>query len=292
MNRDEPFAPIPPLEFSDSHAKHGFGLEVKTLNDIRRGFGPNAQPPVARHRFFMLFHATSGPGTYFVDFRHLAISAGDTLFLNKGQVHSMGLEPEMDGFVLLFKPDFVAATRPHILQSPVFNHHLHAPLLTSAAAKPSLTPLFETIHREYQAEDTGILAPVLLNYLDLLLLKAGNNSLYAANPDIAPRHYQEFNRFKETVDAHFRRTRNVKDIAAFMACSPKKLNATSRLFTNLSAKAFIDERVILEIKRLLISEDISIKELTFQLGFEEPTNLVKYFKRHTGMTPGQFQRQH
>jgi AraC family transcriptional regulator, transcriptional activator of pobA len=50
----------------------------------------------------------------------------------------------------------------------------------------------------------------------------------------------------------------------------------------------IDERVILEHKRLLVHTDLSIKELAAKTGFDEPTNLVKFFRHHTGHTPAAF----
>jgi AraC family transcriptional regulator, transcriptional activator of pobA len=50
----------------------------------------------------------------------------------------------------------------------------------------------------------------------------------------------------------------------------------------------IDDRVILEQKRLLVHTELSIKELAARTGFAEPTNLVKFFRHHTGQTPRAF----
>ncbi|MNL40944.1 DNA-binding transcriptional regulator AraC [compost metagenome] len=50
----------------------------------------------------------------------------------------------------------------------------------------------------------------------------------------------------------------------------------------------IDQRVMLEAKRLLVHTHESIKEIGFALGFEEPTNFVKYFRKHSGLTPVAF----
>ena len=53
----------------------------------------------------------------------------------------------------------------------------------------------------------------------------------------------------------------------------------------------IDDRVVLEQKRLLAHTDISVKELAERTGFEEPTNLVKFFRQRTGTTPQAFRSQ-
>jgi AraC-like DNA-binding protein len=59
---------------------------------------------------------------------------------------------------------------------------------------------------------------------------------------------------------------------------------------NNSAKAFIDERTIMQIKRLLISTDHSIKEIAYTAGFSDPTNFFKYFKKFTDMSPEEFRQ--
>lgn len=280
-----------PLEFSYAQAKHPFGLEIKTLSDIRTTFFVGSTPPVVRHEFFVLFHVTNGPGTFFVDFEKVSLQQGDTLFLRKGQVHGMGVEESLAGYALLFKSEFIESNRTQILQSPVFNHHLYSPLLKKKEAVVDLLPFFEIIYQEYETGHSANLERIIRSYLDILILKAEDSPQYQTNPAIDLRYYKEFNQFKDWVEANFRKTRNVKDVALAMGSSAKKINSLSRMFTDFSAKEFIDNRVILEIKRLLSVQDISVKELTWELGFEEPTNLIKYFKRRTGLTPRQFLHQ-
>ena len=57
-----------------------------------------------------------------------------------------------------------------------------------------------------------------------------------------------------------------------------------------SAKELIDERVVLEAKRMLVHTSNSIKEIGFDLGFDEPTNFIKYFRKHEEKTPIEFRK--
>ena len=57
-----------------------------------------------------------------------------------------------------------------------------------------------------------------------------------------------------------------------------------------TAKQFIEGRILLEAKRMLVYSNESIKEITFQLGFDEPTNFTKYFSKNADMPPVQFRR--
>ena len=75
-----------------------------------------------------------------------------------------------------------------------------------------------------------------------------------------------------------------------MDISYKHLNDICKAVLGQTAKEFIDKYLILETKRHLASSNISVKELTFQMGFDEPTNFIKFFKRHTHQTPSQFKK--
>ncbi|MGB2684580.1 MAG: helix-turn-helix domain-containing protein, partial [Olleya sp.] len=68
------------------------------------------------------------------------------------------------------------------------------------------------------------------------------------------------------------------------------LNTICKATIAITAKQFIDQFVVLEAKRLLINSEIKSTELAYSLGFEESTNFVKYFKKHTGFTPNKFKK--
>jgi len=53
-------------------------------------------------------------------------------------------------------------------------------------------------------------------------------------------------------------------------------------------KQLIDERILLEAKRLLVHSNDPGKIIGLSLGFDEPTNFNKFFKKHTGKTPSEF----
>jgi len=70
----------------------------------------------------------------------------------------------------------------------------------------------------------------------------------------------------------------------------KTLSRLVREQNNVSTKALIDERRTLEIKRMLRGTHKPVKEIAYELGFDEPTNMIKYFKKHVGMTPNGFRK--
>ncbi|MGY0034660.1 helix-turn-helix domain-containing protein [Pedobacter sp. NJ-S-72] len=70
--------------------------------------------------------------------------------------------------------------------------------------------------------------------------------------------------------------------------SERKLQMASMAVLGKSPKELINEQIILETKRLLIHASMSVKEVGYNLGFEEPTNFTKFFKSQTGVSPTQF----
>ena len=94
------------------------------------------------------------------------------------------------------------------------------------------------------------------------------------------------------VESNYTVSRNASFYADEMGISYKSLNKLCKLVIQKTAKQLIDEFTIIEIKRSLIVEKIEVKEIAYELGFHEVTNFIKYFKRHTLITPFQFKINH
>jgi AraC-like DNA-binding protein len=67
------------------------------------------------------------------------------------------------------------------------------------------------------------------------------------------------------------------------------LNEISKEITNKTAKGFIDSWLLLEIKRNISEKKYTSQEIGFKMGFKEPSNFIRFFKKHTQLTPIQFQ---
>ena len=93
--------------------------------------------------------------------------------------------------------------------------------------------------------------------------------------------------FRAAVEREFRRWHQVGPYAEHLGYSPKSLDRSCRAAAAMTAKRVIVERILLEAKRLLAHSQLPVASISHQLGFDEATNFVKYFKRETGTTPNQ-----
>ena len=92
------------------------------------------------------------------------------------------------------------------------------------------------------------------------------------------------------VEKHFREYHHVKDYANLLFKSPKTL---SNLFPKYSEKSpimVINDRIILEAKRLLLYSEYSTNEIASELGYKDPGHFSKFFKKHEGVSPSVFKK--
>lgn len=241
---------------------------------------------------YMVTLFTKGKGQHLVDFQRYPYGEKTLLFVAENQVHQWEINLENDGLVLAFSKEFLYKSEQDqaVLESyRIFDYALQSPLMKlDDTDYQRFRTLFQELQREFtDGTDDSLKQDIMRNLLRTILLRAERLKRAEVRPPLLA-DYQEFSLFKERVDHDFSRTRNVKDYARTLGYSTKKLNQLSMAVLNKGAKAFIDERVVLEIKRLLTHTDLSIKEITERTGFDEPTNLVKFFKRYTQQTPGTF----
>ncbi|MCL1056789.1 AraC family transcriptional regulator [Shewanella gelidimarina] len=242
--------------------------------------------------FHNLIFFTGNQGDHFVDFNTLQVEKGSVVLVNKGQVHAFDLTNKPAGKVVIFTDEYldrVAAAidikifaPTHLVSSYLQNFNL------STEQAHSLVRLMELIFTEYELTTPNI------SYLQVLFA-ALLTKVSECRPDIyrhqmTPTQINCFDRFTETLSDAFTHTRDAKALALQVGTTYKTLNKVCKMATNRTAKQLIDSYTILEAKRRLSIDNIQVQQLSDYLGFDEPTNFVKYFKKHTLMTPSQFKR--
>lgn len=96
------------------------------------------------------------------------------------------------------------------------------------------------------------------------------------------------NQFMENLEQFYRQSHDVAFYAARLNITPKYLNTIVKRMTGHTAKTVIDHYLILQLKLLLRSSDMSVKQLAWEFKFCDASFFCRYFKLHTGFTPQQF----
>ena len=254
---------------------------------MKAGLDHNPNLP---HRvgFFILLIVTNGTGSHNIDLIEYPLKKGTVLKIAKGQVHAFEENAGYDGFLIVFTEEFVLN---YFSKSSIeFISHLYNYHISNAAVDGSNfnEPFIEQLMIELKTENTYAQKNIVATMLELYLLRLERFSQTDDIPKQHQKYYPLFLEFKNLVETQYVTTRNVKDYADRLHISTKHLNQIVKEFTLNTAKHFIDDFVILEIKRTIASTNNSLKEIGFTVGFDEVTNFTKFFKKHTGTTPKQF----
>ena len=94
--------------------------------------------------------------------------------------------------------------------------------------------------------------------------------------------------FSFLVEVHYKTKHSVSEYAALMNKPAKSLTNLFSNHINKSPLQIIQDRILLEAKRMLISTEIPIKEITFELGFEDMPSFSRFFKNKIGLSPKAF----
>ncbi len=244
--------------------------------------------------FYHVIYITGGSGVHYIDFKPYAYSEGSTVFISKGQVHAFDFRSEVDGFIILFTDEFLSKNLIHsdILSFyRLYNYHLQEPVIQpEKTGGDRFKIIVKEMYWEYLLSDNFAKEEILRLLLKLLLLRAERIKRTLIPKEKNAEWFTTFSVFKNHLEKQFAQTRNANDYAGMMNISYKHLNEVCKSISGNTAKAFIDQFIILETKRRLAISDITVKELTYDLGFDEPTNFVKFFKNHTGQSPSQFKK--
>ncbi|GAB4028701.1 AraC family transcriptional regulator [Spirosoma koreense] len=267
-------------------------LELE-LTAIRRILDTNAPALFAPSRagFYHIIWIERGQAVHLVDFKPVLLASGTLLFVGPSRVHTFDKTADYDGQMILFTDAFFArseADRQFLHMTTLFQDWLDSPAVPVGREDITFTTLFAQFATELSQVPDACQPVILQNLLHNLLLlaeriKQQDDPLFEQGPDL---HYTLL--FRNLVEEQFKTLRSVHKYAGQLSVSEKRLaQATSRTLGK-QPKKVIDERVTLEAKRLLVHTRASIKEISFDLGFEEPTNFIKFFRRQVSLTPTEF----
>ncbi|WBO83016.1 helix-turn-helix transcriptional regulator [Hymenobacter yonginensis] len=246
------------------------------------------------HDFYLLLYVTQGQGTHTIDLVSYPLAPGSVFFMTPGQVHHWQLSDDAQGYVVLFEADFYLFRYPgeRLFEYPFFDHR-HAPALQLPAPETELLPLLQRMWQE-AADPAPHQDEVVRSYLHLCLELAARH--YPPDtpenpPADEPRHAQQLLRqFGSLLNQHFRQQREVQHYADLLHVSPNHLNALCRRHLGKTASALVQERVLLEARRLLHHTPATVAQVADALGFEDASYFGRYFRRHTGRTPEAFRQ--
>ena len=150
------------------------------------------------------------------------------------------------------------------------------------------TSMFHLLEEEFQIND-HIQGEMLRVLLKRILISSSRLITNAQENGAAQKGQGELLRqFHILVEQHFKKAHDVTFYANHLYKSPKTLSNVFKKVGSASPLTLINQRIMLEAKRLLLYSDLSVEEIAYKLGYTDAAHFSKFFKRHAHQTSSQF----
>ncbi|MET1057843.1 MAG: helix-turn-helix domain-containing protein [Pedobacter sp.] len=232
-------------------------------------------------------------GSITVDFKKFYITGAGIFFIRPGQY--VRLSTDSRGIVISYTRHQYSADiedKELIFSGVQFNGAEEMPGLSLDACTSALVSMFLTqLMTETECPDSNqeFMIRSLINQLIVVCnrvwRKQYDQMKLRTDPDHDFYHY-----FDRLVERNFIRHHSVSAYALMLNISPKALNKRVAKYSSLTPSDIIHKRIILEAKRLLIHTPMSVKEIGFHLGYEDPSYFIRFFSKQANMAPQNFRK--
>ena len=245
-----------------------------------------------RAGFYHIIWFQQGSPTHLVDFNPIKINCNTLLFLNKDTVQRFDDKIKFGGKAILFTDNFYCKTESDtkfLRNSILFNDLFSVSQIQVDNQFKLFADLLHQMPVELQNTKDNSQADILQNLLHNFLLyseRERRKQNFAVIKKDADFDYVML--FKDLLETSYKSQKQVNYYAKQIIITEKRLNQATTKVLGKTPKEIIDDRIILEAKRILAHTTESVKEIGYNLGFDEPTNFIKYFKKHSKFTPTEF----
>jgi AraC family transcriptional regulator, transcriptional activator of pobA len=247
-----------------------------------------------RFDFHAFIFITEGSGSHIIDFIEYTLKPGRCFYISYGQIHAWKSLKSVKGYILLFTDDFynIIYTGNDLIKSD----RILASLSVFSDIPKNSTAQWNTFFNEIEVEfndkasEWRLIICLLLKAL-ALRIKRLNKAVLPGN-DTFKSSYDIVMQYKEMINEYFISHKAPKEYAGMLNITPNYLGSVCKMITGKPAGELIKARIILEAKRLIIHTQLTISEITHQLGFTNKSHFGKYFKNYTKLSPDQFRKKY
>jgi AraC family transcriptional regulator, transcriptional activator of pobA len=244
-----------------------------------------------KHLFYELVLILAGETIQVVDYQTYTVQKDTLFFISPGQLHFWHKTdaPEIKGYRLMFTEQFFVENGhdPSFLFKLVYLDNVYQnPYLDFSNQTDALIfDYFNLLYQEYHRENSN---PKALQSLLFLMLTEIQRLFEQQNH--APQTHQLvlFKSFIQLLEKHFAEQWLVSDYAKALFITPRHLNRVTQSIANQSVISVIQNRIILESKRLLTFSDLTVGAISEKLGFEDAAYFARCFRKLNDCSPSEF----
>lgn len=270
----------PTHKIKPSNNKLEFRIEEIAFNNHYNVNDPHA------HDYYEIFLFETGGGTHTIDFIETPIQPKSIHLVIPGQVHTVGREGSCTGMVMVF-------SKAYLEGSSILTNMINSFPFVRSNSKPYIKEIeehnfkfiFDIVTKVFDENaNTGFNAKqIIQSYLNIVLLKT---------QEIFNDQAQEISPIVNTallyIEKNISHSLRPADVATVLKTSTDSLNAQFKKELGLTIKALIKDLLLRVLKRALLLNNQSLKEIAYNYDFSDPSYFTKYIKKELGCTPNEF----
>ncbi|GAA4800077.1 helix-turn-helix domain-containing protein [Olivibacter ginsenosidimutans] len=251
------------------------------------------------HSFYQVIWFKQGKGKHSVDFKTYDVFDNAIFFVAQNQVHYFDGNTDYEGILIHFNEAFLVKNENEMeffLKCNLFNNPYQQPYCCIGnGIECILDEYILQIKKELENHVTFGKELLLRNYLKsfLIQIQRRKNEFEKATDQIPPlldEKRVQLVKFVNLIDENYKKGFTIAEYAQLLLISSRSLSDLTQQLLNKTPSQMIQERIILEAQRLLLYSNLNINQVGYRLGFDDASYFVKYFKKHTHVSPSEFRK--
>ncbi|RFM27360.1 helix-turn-helix domain-containing protein [Deminuibacter soli] len=232
-----------------------------------------------------------------IDFKQYELAQDAIFFITEGQYYQLG-ETGTDGLLLYYNRDFycVALHDKEVSCDGILFHNVYdIPVVyLDEERSAQIQSYLKEIASEFNAEDTTAeeMLRILLKQIIIRSTRIWKEANQAPAPESGDsKQEMEFARkFSQLVEWNYTTKHGVAEYAELLNLTPKALHKRIARYSTQTPNDIIKNRILLEAKRLLVHTSLTVKEIGYKLGYDDPAYFVRFFTNQASVSPQHFRK--
>jgi AraC family transcriptional activator of pobA len=274
-------------------------LPIAPKTDVFEGFrifsisemlsGQDMNQGLHRHDFYFILVVSKGTGIHEIDFVEYPITDNSISIMRPGQVHRFDLKATSDGYWLAFnKESRLLSARSKQLLRKVGSRNFYQ------LDKNSINLLWGCLSgmlEEYGSRPVEFEGMIKAN-LEIFMIQLLRYQQNDRDISVQANQYQQekLQEFQDLLEVSLRTKKQVRDYADMMSLSRFQLNSITKTLLGKTVAELVEDQILLEAKRYLLGTSDQVTQIASELGYEDASYFIRFFKKKMGVTPEVFRR--
>ncbi|MDR6943317.1 helix-turn-helix domain-containing protein [Mucilaginibacter pocheonensis] len=245
-----------------------------------------------RNNYFSVIWIKEGSGKLKSDFSEYDFDANTLLAFTPYQPFMLASDKNLSGVAIQFHPDFFCIHKHHkevSCSGILFDNIYHPPYVNVDMASAATFNMMLSQIKAEMGNKAMAQYEILVSYLKIFLITASRlksaQQAIERKPDSENKEPYILHDLKEAIEIHFKTKHSASDYADMLNISAKALARITKTHFNKTISNLIAERIIIEAKRELYLTNKPIKEIAYELGYEDEYYFSRFFKTNADVSP-------